>query len=212
GFLLLSGATYKKGNSIIFKINEEMEVMDEYMTVGKTFKGDKSLRKAFRSFFATWNALACDQSYVYMGMKTSNTILYCIDLLNRKVNFKITSEYTKSKGFKKTRAGRGFELVAFYNINDVCITNNYIIIMEELGGSSKDIEKNKLPKNYYNNISFYTKEGNYLFSFEDRSIPYSYFGFNSAVEEIDTGFYIYIVSLDESCFYKYKVDFINEQK
>jgi hypothetical protein len=92
--------------------------------------------------------------------------------------------------------------MSLYNILQISVTENYIIVSEEAG----QLEGEDLSPDYYNNLSFYSKAGEYLFSFEDRELAYSLYGIYGAIEELNDGFYIYLVSPEESAFYKYYLE------
>lgn len=204
--LLISGFSnsyydVKGRHPILYMINENMEILDNYMTLSKYFKGksfeDKMLYSA--------NLLANDNNTAYIGILIGPNILYSLDLSNHQFKYKIIKEPVGSERYMKFNKGKGgMELLSLYNITAICITNNYIVLSEEAGGFSQSPED--LPKNYYNNISFYSKEGRYLFSFQDRSIPYSVYGIYCAVEEFEDGFYLYITSPESCKLYKYKLN------
>lgn len=204
--LLISGFSnsyydVKKRHPIIYMINENMEIVDNYLTLSEYFKGKSFEEKMLYSA----HLLANDNNIVYIGMLIGPNILYSFDLSNNQFRYKIVKEPLVGKRYEKFSKGRGdMELLSLYNITDICITDTYIVLAEEAGGFS--YSPDDLPKNYYNNISFYSKEGKYLFSFQDSSIPYSVSGIYCAVEEIEDGFYLYITSPESCKLYKYKLN------
>lgn len=83
------------------------------------------------------------------------------------------------------------------------ICGNYIVTSENAGGLKRS--PLEIPKNYFNNISFYSLEGGYLFSFRDKSIPYCFYGLNCAVEKIEAGFNLYITASEQGLFSKFYI-------
>lgn len=201
--IFLSGFAYYNNPPLLWELTEDMKVSDKYLVFNHEFHGKE---KIFKYMFSTGNRAVVSDNHAYVGMWTGKNILYCINLENKEIEYKIVKPTVPSNDFKVVDfEGGGWEVIMFFSVLRIKATENYIITLEECGGTSKDMKK--LPKNYYNNLSFYKKDGTYLFSFQDESIPYSYSGYGFDVEEIEDGFNIYIVSEAKGCLLKYKLEY-----
>ncbi|MFO7896761.1 MAG: BF3164 family lipoprotein [Candidatus Cloacimonadales bacterium] len=201
GDIYLSGFTTPQEEleikqSLVYKLDADMTILDSYFQIDDYYMFESVEEK----MLLTANLIAVDEDIAYMGMLIGDNLLYAFDLNKKNYLFKVSKEINSLKKHDTIQKERGgVELMSLYNILQISVIENYIITSEEAG----QLKDEDLSPSYYNNLSFYSKDGEYLFSFEDRDLAYSLYGIYGAVEELDDGFYIYLVSPEESAFYKY---------
>jgi len=199
--IFLSGFIYFNHTPILWKLNEDMNIIDSYLVFNHTFGGKNKL---FKYALSTGNKSLVDSTSVYLAMFSGKNIIYSYDLETKKIQYCVMKPAAPSNDFSLLdhRDG-GQEAMTFLTSLEIKATENYIITMEECGGESK--EDAQPPKDYYNNLSFYKKDDTYLFSFQDKSIPYSYDGYGFDVVEVEDGFDIYIISRTRNSLMKYNM-------
>ncbi len=182
--------------SLLYKLDKDMTILNSYFRTND----DYAFGSVEERVLMTGNVLSVDEGIAYMGMFIGDNLLYAYDLNKNNYLFKVSKAISSQIQYNIIERGGGsIELMSLYNTLQINVTDNYIILAEEAGS----IDGKQASSDYYNNLSFYSKDGNYLFSFEDKDIPYSVYGIYGAVEELTDGFHLYLVSPESSAFYKY---------
>jgi len=202
--IFISGFSINNTNSttpLCYELNDNLEITNKYM-IYKNIKGTASFET---NVIRSAHILQIKNNIIFCGMIKGNNLLYLYDTKKDAFEYKVVkNEKVKSSKYKEKNKQASFELYSLYNIIDMYISENYIVTSENAGGLER--EPLKIPNNYYNNIVLYSLKGEYLFSFEDRSIPYCFYGLNCAIEELNGGLNLYLTSPEEGLFLKYFIE------
>jgi len=186
---------------ILYSFGKDFMHVNEYLTLSSQFGNFDFYEKVVKSA----NIIDCDDSNLYIGMLIGTALLYSFNPEENSINFVI-----KEKSFKKNNLSLidnklGTEILTYFNVTDIVVNDDYIIICEDAGGMEKN-NSNVNNEDYFNNISFFNKDGSYLFSFKDGNLPYSISGYKCAEKHNESFIYLFLTSIDNCILYKYKLD------
>jgi len=213
-YFIISRSVFTKNESTIYILDSNFKIVNKNLSFAEVEK-----ERGFNDYYSYMNAtglrICDDNKYLYVGLLKGNNLIYSIDVEKNMINYKVVNKnYVHISPEIKKYDNGGVEILSYHYLESIKSTKNFIITFEETGGREKEKESN-IPqiKNYYNNLSFYSKKGEYLFSLEDRNLPYNYYGYNYDVLEESDKLILFIL-MDNSKIREYSIvkEVINVKK